>query len=61
MNDTVGHSLGDELLVQVAARLNECVRRGDTVARLGGDEFTIVVPDINGPRDVVILAQRIID
>ncbi|MEW6349176.1 MAG: diguanylate cyclase [Thermodesulfobacteriota bacterium] len=61
VNDTVGHPLGDELLVQVAGRLAQCVRKGDTVARLGGDEFTVVVPDLHSTREVGSLAQRIVD
>ena len=45
VNDTLGHSLGDIMLVETARRIGECVRETDTVARLGGDEFTIVLPE----------------
>ena len=45
INDTLGHDVGDELLVEIARRLKEQMRDMDTVARLGGDEFTIVLPE----------------
>lgn len=47
LNDTKGHGVGDLLLVQVARRLQECVREDDTVARLGGDEFVVVLNDLS--------------
>lgn len=48
VNDTFGHSAGDEVLVEVARRITSLTREGDTFARLGGDEFAIVVSDVNG-------------
>lgn len=47
LNDTKGHNTGDLLLVEVAKRLQTCVREGDTLARLGGDEFVVIIDDLN--------------
>jgi diguanylate cyclase (GGDEF)-like protein len=60
VNDTLGHDVGDELLVVVARRLQALVREGDFVARLGGDEFIIVQPGLAHPEDAVPLAQRVL-
>ncbi|TML86062.1 MAG: EAL domain-containing protein [Actinobacteria bacterium] len=61
VNDSLGHTVGDELLVAVAARLEGCLRPGDTAARLGGDEFAILLEDLEEPEAADRLAQRIID
>jgi diguanylate cyclase (GGDEF)-like protein len=61
INDTLGHEQGDLLLKQVAKRLTECVRPGDTVARPGGDEFIIVLADVAQVDNVSRVAQKIID
>jgi len=60
VNDTLGHEVGDALLKEVANRLQQCVRAGDTVARLGGDEFVIVLPEIADPSDAIAVADKIL-
>jgi diguanylate cyclase (GGDEF)-like protein/PAS domain S-box-containing protein len=59
INDSLGHVLGDELLVGIAQRLMSSVRPGDTIARLGGDEFTVLVEDVGDVRDAISVAERI--
>jgi diguanylate cyclase (GGDEF)-like protein/PAS domain S-box-containing protein len=59
VNDSLGHQIGDELLMGIADRLRECLRPSDMVARLGGDEFTILVEGKYEPREVVRIAERI--
>lgn len=61
VNDSLGHSMGDELLQQVTERLRNLLRRSDTLARLGGDEFAIVQTSADSLDDAATLAQRIID
>jgi diguanylate cyclase (GGDEF)-like protein len=60
INDSLGHLAGDEVLRQVAHRLQTCVREPDVVARLGGDEFAILLEAIPGPEIAVRVASRII-
>ncbi|MBV8855497.1 MAG: EAL domain-containing protein [Acidobacteria bacterium] len=59
INDSLGHAIGDQLLVGIARRLETCLRPGDTVARLGGDEFTILLEDVTATREVTAIAKRI--
>ncbi|MFT3694099.1 MAG: EAL domain-containing protein [Kofleriaceae bacterium] len=59
INDSLGHLAGDQLLVEVAARLQRCLRSVDTAARLGGDEFAILVDGIDELRDATRTAERI--
>src|SRR6185295_12392227 len=61
INDSLGHAAGDELLVTVAHRLNECLRAVDTVARLGGDEFAVLLDDIQDTVEALHIAQRLQD
>ncbi len=61
LNDSLGHSAGDELLKMVAHRLKTCVREGDTVARLGGDEFVLVLVDQSGAEAVNHVVQRVLE
>lgn len=61
INDSLGHQMGDLLLVEVSARLRECLRPGDTAARLGGDEFVLLLEEVEGPGEAASVAERVID
>ncbi len=60
INDSLGHAVGDRLLVEVARRLLGTVRRSDAVARLGGDEFVVLLPDVNSRLDVAHVRDMIL-
>gem|GEM_PF-2163045 len=60
VNDTLGHSVGDQLLTEAAVRITTAVRELDTVARLGGDEFVVLCEDIEGIHHATEVAERII-
>ena len=61
VNDSLGHHVGDQLLLQMARRIQEKLRPSDIVARLGGDEFALLVSDITHERDAVVLAERLME
>lgn len=60
VNDSLGHPIGDQLLIAIAARLEGCLRTSDTIARLGGDEFAILLEDIQDVSDACRAAERIL-
>ena len=61
VNDTLGHGAGDELLIQISARLSDCVREADVVARVGGDEFALLLSGDCGREDAKLVAQKIVN
>ncbi len=61
INDTLGHDAGDHLLKQLAGRLRECLREGDTIGRQGGDEFVVLIEDVADPAQIGGVAQKILD
>src|SRR5688572_28337430 len=61
VNDSLGHHVGDELLLHVSSRLAQCLRAGDTLARFGGDEFVALIEDLGSEDEAPIIAQRLLD
>ena len=61
VNDQYGHAIGDELLKAVALRLIESNRKSDTIGRLGGDEFVLIVEDLTNPKDVIQIANKVVE
>jgi diguanylate cyclase (GGDEF)-like protein/PAS domain S-box-containing protein len=59
INDSMGHTAGDLLLIELAKRLSKSIRPRDILARLGGDEFTIILPDISNQKEIIDVAERI--
>ncbi len=60
INDSLGHEVGDKVLVEVAKRLKKSIRKEDMIARLGGDEFTIIVENVEKEEDVTFLASKLV-
>lgn len=61
VNDSLGHDAGDRVLVEMAARMADCIRPGDTVARMGGDEFMILLEDATDAKLVETVADRVLE
>jgi diguanylate cyclase (GGDEF)-like protein/PAS domain S-box-containing protein len=60
VNDTMGHAVGDELLIEASARISQCLRTTDTLARMGGDEFAVILTDLVGTANIGDLTQKIV-
>ena len=61
VNDSMGHNLGDALLVEIARRIKPCLRENDTVGRLGGDEFLILLNHIHSADETTMIARRLLE
>ena len=61
INDSLGHSVGDELLRAIASRVHQAVREGDTLARLGGDEFTLLLPGVHNAAGAARIAEKLLE
>lgn len=61
VNDSLGHTTGDELLKAVGERLSSCLREGDSLARLGGDEFIVLLPHISSEADAHVVGNKIVE
>jgi len=61
INDSLGHHLGDTLLLEIAVKLSHCIRESDIISRVGGDEFVVVLSEIQNKEDAASLASRILD
>ena len=60
VNDTLGHSMGDQLLISVGKRLTEILRQEDTISRIGGDEFCLLLPEVDRVQDAATIAQKVL-
>src|SRR5262249_54043132 len=60
VNDSLGHDMGDAVLVVMAERLSGAVRATDTVSRLGGDEFVLVCPDLKSEAELIEVVERLL-
>ncbi|HYD94649.1 MAG TPA: EAL domain-containing protein [Noviherbaspirillum sp.] len=60
INDSLGHDIGDKIIIEISRRLSACIRAGDTIARLGGDEFVVIRPDVAREDAVASMAQQIL-
>ena len=59
INDTLGHNVGDLLLIEASKRMQDCVRESDTVGRIGGDEFVVLLPTVDSGQDAMLVAEKI--